>query len=371
MRTDHCRLREFKLNCGYRAVSLENQLLSITLLPEKGADIYSLVYKPRKMDVLWKSPWGLKKPGNSKVTADSNTEAAWLDHYEGGWQEIFPNGGDACTYKGAPLNFHGEASTLPWDYTVIKNVGSRITVQFSVRLYRSPFLLRRSVTIEKHLPSACFEETLVNEGEEDMHLMWGHHPAYGQPFLSGDCRVQVSARTFQAHDPETAPTSRVVAGSSNAWPMAVGKGGGTVDLRIVPGPEHRVAEMGYLCDLEEGWYGLTNQKAGFGVGLAWPKEIFKYLWFWQELRGSFGYPWYGRCYVMAIEPFTSIPGSGLVKAIEKGTAPILAAGSRLEVQLAATFFESSGEIQTISTDGTVKLRTGNLQKARARGRRKG
>lgn len=58
-----------------------------------------------------------------------------------------------------------------------------------------------------------------------------------------------------------------------------------------------------------------------------------------------------------MEPFTSVPGMGLAKAIENGTAPILAAGSSLKVQLAAVFFEGGGEIETISTDGTAKLRT--------------
>ena len=366
MRTEDCRLREFKLESGYRAVSLENQFVSITLLPEKGADIYSLVYKPKKMDVLWKAPWGLKKTGTGIPTAGSNTEIVWMDHYEGGWQEILPNGGNACVYKGAPLNFHGEASTLPWDYTVIRKSSSRITVEFTVRLYRSPFLLRRSVTIEKNLPGVLLDETLLNEAEEDMHFMWGHHPALGQPFLSGDCRVHARARTFRTFEAENTPPCRIPGGTSSAWPIALGKDGQSVDLSIVPSAANRTSEMGYLCDLEEGWYGITNQKLGFGFGLAWPKEIFRYLWFWQELRGSFGYPWYGRCYVMAMEPFTSIPGTGLAEAVAGGIAPMLAPGAKLQANLAAVFYEGSGEVESISIDGNAKLHSTNPRSARKR-----
>jgi hypothetical protein len=357
MRTEDCRLREFKLKSGYHAVSLENQFVSITLLPEKGADICSLVYKPKKMDVLWKAPWGMKKIGTGMATAGSNTEVVWMDHYEGGWQEIFPNGGNACVYRGAPLNFHGEASTLPWDYTVVRKSSSRITVEFLVRLYRSPFLLRRSLTIEKNLPAVIFDATLLNEAEEEMHFMWGQHPALGQPFLSGDCRIHARARTFCTYKAENTPPSRIPGGTSSAWPMAIGKDGQSVDLSVVPGPEVRVSEMGYLCDLEEGWYGITNQKLGFGFGLAWPKEVFRYLWFWQELRGSFGYPWYGRCYVMAVEPFTSIPGTGLAEAVAAGTAPVLGAGEKLQANLAAVFYEGSGEVENISVDGSVQIRS--------------
>jgi len=78
------------------------------------------------------------------------------------------------------------------------------------------------------------------------------------------------------------------------------------------------------------------------------------VWFWQELRGSFGYPWYGRCYVMAVEPFTSVPGCGLERAIAAGTAPVLAAGAKTEASLAAVFFEDA-EVRSITNSGQVTV----------------
>ena len=351
-----CSLVEHVIGRSFRALTIENQFLSVTLLPDKGADIYALRFKPRNVDVLWKSPWGLKAPGFGTPSFGASTETAWLENYEGGWQEIFPNGGDACVYKGAPLNFHGEASTLPWDYTVRQNDSSKVTVDFVVRLYRSPFLLRRSLTVERSLPAILLEETIENQGEEDLHFMWGHHPAFGEPFLRGGCKLYVPAGRFLAHDVEISSNSRLAPSASGLWPVLHGKSGHSVDLSIVPPAGERVTEFGYLCDLEEGWYGLSNPALGFGVGMAWSKEVFPYLWFWQELRGSFGYPWYGHCYVMAVEPFNSIPGSGLIKAMEGGTAPILRAGSKLEARLSAVFFEA-GEPLSISTEGSARMRS--------------
>jgi hypothetical protein len=113
-----------------------------------------------------------------------------------------------------------------------------------------------------------------------------------------------------------------------------------------------VTEFGYLTELEEGWYALSNPLLGVGFGLAWPKAIFPYVWFWQELRGSFGFPWYGRSYVMAVEPFTSIPGSGLERAIAAGTSPVLAAGAKIEASFAAVLFEGAA-VKSVSTDGRV------------------
>lgn len=339
---------------GMRAVTISNAFLSTTILPEKGADIYSLVDKQRSLDVLWKSPWGLRRPG-SGVAVAATTEEAWLEHYGGGWQEIFPNGGDGCVYRGANLSFHGEASVVPWDYAVRRKAAAGVSVEFTVALARSPFQLRRTVSVERALAALLIDERIENRGEEDLHYMWGHHPAFGAPFLDDGSRLQIPARTFLAHDVEISPSCRIPAGARGRWPVMDGKAGVAVDLSVVPPATERVTEFGYLGDLDEGWYGLTNPSLNAGFGLAWPKNIFPYLWFWQELRGSFGYPWYGRCYVMAVEPFTSIPGVGLAKAVEAGTAPVLPAGASVEARLAAALFEA-GEVESVSLEGVARVR---------------
>lgn len=355
--SDACRLSETMLRSGHRAVTLENNSVAVTLLPEKGAEIYSLVYKPRAMDVLWKSPWGLAPRVSGLAFAGGNTEAAWMDRYGGGWQEIFPNGGDECVYRNAPLNFHGEASIQPWDYTVQSRDSSCVAVEFTVALRRSPFRMRRTVILERNLAGLQMRESITNNSEEDLHYMWGHHPALGDPFLSGDCVLHVPARTFLNHSVEISPHTRIPAGAKGQWPVVKGKGGGPVDLSRVPlNSQDRVTEFGYICDLEDGWYGMTSRQHGFGFGLAWPRDVFPYLWFWQELRGSLGYPWYGCCRVMAVEPFSSIPGSGLINAIDAGTAPVLRAGAQVNANLAAIFYEArQGDLRSISTSAIAQF----------------
>src|SRR5262245_53668111 len=107
MPTSPCAVEVDKLANGIEAVTLSSPSVRVTVLANKGADIYSLVHRKSGIDVLWKSPLGLRAPAHGWFTADS--QAAWLEMYEGGWQEIFPNGGDACQYKGVELNFHGES----------------------------------------------------------------------------------------------------------------------------------------------------------------------------------------------------------------------------------------------------------------------
>ena len=117
-----CSVQERRLDRDVRALRIENDLLAATVLIDKGADIYQLIYKPRDLDVLWKTPWGLRNPRTAQSTFTSTV--AWLETCAGGWQEIFPSGGGPCVYKGVELNFHGESSVAAWEYTVVETGGN-------------------------------------------------------------------------------------------------------------------------------------------------------------------------------------------------------------------------------------------------------
>lgn len=78
--------------------------------------------------------------------------------------------------------------------------------------------------------------------------------------------------------------------------------------------------MGYLSDFEQGRYLLTAASLGLSAEVSWDHKMFPHLRYWLEWGGSKEYPFYGRCRVAAFEPFSSIPGLGLVRAIERGTA---------------------------------------------------
>ncbi|HET8522829.1 MAG TPA: DUF4432 family protein [Thermomicrobiales bacterium] len=357
---DRCRAEEVTLPNGMRAIDIENGLLTATVLPDKGADIYRLIYKPAGIDVLWKSPWGLRRPG-AGVASAFQTEVAWIDAYEGGWQEIFPSGGGPCVYKGVELNYHGEASMAGWEAEITSPGGDVAEARFTVRLARSPFRLERVMRVERGTPVLALKERITNEAGEPMDYMWGHHPAFGAPFLSGACRIDTNARTLIADDAYAPPANPLALGARYAWPVVNGNGGET-DLSIVPGDEERRALLGYFADYDgpDAWFGLTNEELGFGVGMVWPVSAFPHAWFWQEMHASPGFPWYKGVYVMAIEPSTSYPGQGLVNAIEKtGTHRTLAPGASAEAELRAVFYEAPHGITAIDRDGNVMRRGGS------------
>ena len=350
-----CSASEQTLGTSFQTLLVQNDLLAATILVDKGADIYELIYKPRGVDVLFKTPWGIKDQGRG-VSSTFNSASAWLENYPGGWQGLFPNGGDPCTYKGVELNFHGEASTAAWEHEIIEAGGDSAEVCLTARLYRSPFRVERTMRVEAGNPSLTLRERIINEGGEAMDYMWGHHPAYGAPFLSAACRIDIGARAFQADDGYVGLANPLEPGYSYTWPMAE-RDGETTDMSRVPGQDTPRDVFAYFQDFEAGWYGITNTELGFGIGLVWPTEVFPYAWFWQEMHASGGFPWYRSAYVMAIEPFSSYPGQGLVAVMDKtGTHRTLGPGESVEAKLLAVFYESTTGIQRIDENGTVVLR---------------
>ncbi|MDB5058667.1 MAG: uncharacterized protein JWO59_2139, partial [Chloroflexi bacterium] len=286
----------------------------------------------------------------------ADSEANWLEHYEGGWQVLFPNGGSGCLYKGAEMPFHGEASTLPWQYEMLEEAANTLRLRLSVRLCRSPFRIERELTIRDGEPTLQLWERVTNEGGEPLAAMWSHHPAFGEPFLGPACVVDSGARTVWADPAYTTAGSRLKPGSRSTWPAGIGQDGEPVDLRVVP----QVADtMAYLGDFEEGWFALSNPDLGFGVAQAWPVDVLPHAWFWQEMRSNSGFPWYRSAYTMAIEPASSIPGGGLVKVMETtGTHLMLEPGESRELTLTTAFFDLAGAIgvEHAGMDGRVILR---------------
>jgi len=346
--------KEITLERNVPAVKLENDKIAITILPDKGADIYQWIHKGTGVDVLWKSPWGLRKPG-AGIPSSFQSSVTWIEWYPGGWQVLFPSGGGPCDYKGVELSFHGEASSIFWDVADLGSSKQEAWVRLTTRLARSPFTLTRDMVLEKDASSFLMRESIRNDGGEPMDYVWGHHPAYGAPFLSEDCRIDTNARTLQADDTYDPPACPWELGKSYDWPK-VEREGASTDLSAVPGKDDTRGSMGYLGDFDSvAWYGITNTRLGIGAGLAWRTDDFPYAWFWQEMHASPGFPWYKGVYVMAIEPSTTNVGQGLVAAMEKnGSHRTLQPGETRVAEIRAVLYDSATGISGIDMDGNVR-----------------
>jgi galactose mutarotase-like enzyme len=328
-----CRISESVFR-GLGCVTLENQLIRVSVAADKGADIYEFLHKPTDTEFLLRTPLGLRRQPATLPTINLR-EGSFSDFYEGGWQELLPVAGDfPSESKGAQFGQHGEVALLPWSYRINEDTPERISITFSVDTTRTPFHLDRTMILEDGEPALQIRETLRNDGDEPLEFMWAHHPAFGWPFLEEGCRIDLPPCEVIVLGSEAPSTSRLVEQDSE-WPQVRGKNGKMVDLSQMPGPEAKAHDLAFLRGFAQGKYSIANPRSDLSFQLTWENKVFPYLWYWQVTRGAFGYPWYGNTYNLALEPHSSLFPM-LERAIEQHHTIKLDAGIELSTELEAS-----------------------------------
>jgi len=350
-RNSGCRISLDYTYKGMRIAYLENELVRVGILLDKGADIFDFTHKPRDLNFLWQSPIPMRKPF---VATSALPEGAFHDYFFGGWQEVLPSAGWASEpYLGTYQGLHGEVALLPFEAQIIEDSPEQVVLRAQARLYRSPLLLERVMSLKRDVGALFIKERLVNEAPVEFAVMWGHHPSFGEPFLDESCVVQTTA-----HKVEVAPFHPNGLWDRDAeydFPMVKNRRTGELqDISRVLPKSTKSADVVFFKELDEGWYALTNRTLGVGFGMAWDNSLFKYLWMWQVYGGHDDYPWYGRTYNCALEPFTSYPPAGVKNAIDNGTALWLAPSQIVETELVAVAYEGEG-VARITRDGRVEL----------------
>ena len=333
-----CQITEFA-HLGYDALVLENDELRIILLPGKGSDVIQFIYKRLEMDFMWASQPGLQPAG--VVNTSVGSDITFLDNYPGGWQEILPNFGDPCQYKNTTLRLHDEVSMLPWNYAIVEDEPQCVSVRLEVRCVLTPFRIRKTLTLR---PGCVLEiaEKVTNESTETMDCTWGHHPAFGAPFLDETCRVVVPPCRLRTQEEYVSPNSRLEKGQDCEWPIVRGRNGEQIDLSAVPDKAAHSHDMAYLYGFDRGWYALFNEGRKIGFGMSWDAEIFKHLWFWQVYGGWHGPPWHGKSYNIGLEPVSSYPQS-LTGAIKSGSQLVFGPGESIQTDLQVTVISNLEE----------------------------
>ena len=311
---------------GWEGLVLESDHLRVTVLPGKGADIVELVHVPTGTDALFKAPWGLLPPGEPPREEAEGLE--FIGNYEGGWQELLPNANDACSYGGVELPFHGEVALLQWE---AEELDER-SVRLGVRCRGLPLALERVMRVERDRAELVVEGTVTNEGAERVPFVWGHHLVLGAPFLEAGCTLELPAETIVTADQVWEETARLEPAQRSTWPDARLRGGGTVDLRQVPGPEAGSHDDLFVGDFSEGRARVLNPRLGLAFNLTWDAAVFPWVVLWQPYGGARAKPLRGS-YALGVEPWTS--RLTLEEAVEAGEATELRGGARFETTIRA------------------------------------
>ena len=322
---------------GMKVIFLENEYLSIGIVADRGSDIFEFKYKPLDLDFLLRLSKGIKNPVH-EFSQMRNTANQFEDYYYGGWQEILPNS-PSFNYRGAMLGLHGEISLIPWKYAILKDSDEEVAVKFWTRPLRIPLLIEKILSMNKDDSKLRITESLTNEGNTHLDIMWGHHIAFGLPFLKNGASVETNAKTLEA-EPSIADPRKIKSGKLFTWPMAENIHGKTEDVSKIPPVETEpYRDLYYLKGYDtKAFYTIKNEKENIGFSLTWDGDLFKCLWLWQERFATLDFPWWGKCFTAALEPWTSCYTTDPQEAIERREWLHLEAGQIINTQLTAGAF---------------------------------
>lgn len=286
---------------GWELVVLDSPQATVSVVPGKGGDILGYRWRDGDVEVLWRSPWGLRPRGSAPTAGDS--AATLIEWYPGGWQVMLPNGGDEVEAYGTTWGMHGEAWLAPFEAAEVDG-----GVELRTRLLRSPLEVVRLVQLVGGTLSVT--ETVTNVGQHAITGVWGHHPAFGAPLVAAGAVLACGARRVVVDDVRTTAAGDLAVAGEGAWPHVPGRHGGEVDLRAVPAGGPPCERMAYLTGFDRGWASITNDALGLRARLDWDAVVFPHAWLWTELHASPGFPWFGAVDVLAVEPCSSYPAQG-------------------------------------------------------------
>jgi galactose mutarotase-like enzyme len=304
---------------GFQACTLENEFLRVTVLPQVGAKIHQMIFKPADRDLLYHHP----RVEVRQPVFGGNVDNWWT----GGIDEGLPTGAP-CVVDGEELPYLGEAWSMPWTARQV----SSTAVTFSRDGVITPFHVERSMELEPGKPFVRMRHRVTNTGTVPFPLLWGIHP--GLP-LGPATRIEIPARLGVIQD--SWPGDRLgPSGSTYPWPQC--------ELTEPATAPPHTWDMHYATELTAGWLAVWDAQWQSGFGMTFPQETFRCVWVWLVNGG-----WRG-IHCVAVEPWTGYPYA-LNEAIAAGHARELAPGDSLTAETRLIGFATSTAVCGFDEDG--------------------
>ena len=275
------------------SIVLENDCLRAEIVPGAGARTASLLYKPKRTDLLWNNP----NPTHAPVRY-----AQPFPEGEGaGFDEMFPTINE-CIYpdfpwKGAEMPDHGEVWALPWHVEMCKD-----SVLFSVNGVRLPYRLSKRIWLDGSVLKAVY--SAENPTPHAMPFLYASHPLFN---VSPGDRIIVP-------DNLKAITNAV---SSVALPDYGKELPWSDEFAVMPVKTSTGYKKYYFTEKNtEGWSALRRQALGFEIKMSCSADKLPWLGIWMNEGG-----WADQ-YNLALEP-ASASMDDLIAARSYGCESIL------------------------------------------------
>jgi len=323
------------LNWRYRdlqVIRLENEFITIDVLPELGAKIYNFIHRASNRNLLWHNP--------SIPPARQPIGTKFDDVWSGGWDELMPNDIPTPAYGNEMLPDHGEIWSQPSEWQIKANETSVRFLNFGHVL---PTVFEKTISLLPEESHCTIKYRLTNMGPRPIDFLWNIHPAMA---ISPATRLDVPAVRGIV---EKWGTDHFEAGTEYNWPTVVDRSGREVDMTRVLPPESNLADHHYLPDVSQGWYAVTDTQMKIGFGLSFPTNIFPNLWLFRTFGG------WRALYTLILEVSNGL-SFDLALARQKGQCGHLDAGQVVEAEIKAVAYSGYASVERINPDGSIQAR---------------
>lgn len=285
---------------GRQAVSIENEVLRVTVLKE-GGHIAEVLHKKSGVNPLWVPQWHSIEPSQFDSGrhpefgdgADSRLLAGIMGHNL--CLDIF--GGPSDEEAAAGLTAHGEASLV--EYAMETRSGALV---MQARLPMAALDVHRRLEL-------CGDVVLVRERVHnltacDRPIGWTQHVTLAPPFLQhGETEFHTSATRSKVFESQFGPADYLSAGAIFDWPDAPAIDGSAVDLRVYSTRSSSSAYTAHLSDpaRAHAFFVAFTPTLGLAFGYRWKPSDFPWLGIWEENRSRPHSPWNGQAVTCGME----------------------------------------------------------------------
>jgi len=265
-----------------RAITIESSHVTAQFLPDIGAKMCSLVYKPRDLELLVQRPNAAYRVAPYDGDYVGEGECSGLD-------DMFPSI-DRCFYekdpwRGTPIPDHGEVWSIPWDCTVAEEL-----IHFATYGVRFPYRLEKWISFHD-ATTMHTSYRLTNLSPFDFDFMWAAHPMF---ILEEGAELRLPAGVEKVVTAISTTDTYGRYGDELDWPIASLTAGGVLDLRrIRPKTVRDMGKYFIKGKMPEGWCEVTYPQSGLTLRLDFPVEQVPYLAIlpneggWQDLYNIF------------------------------------------------------------------------------------
>lgn len=285
---------------GIKILVIENDHLSVSIVPALGGKLLSIFNKKLLKEFVWV---------NKQLLLKSNVPGADYDsNFLGGIDELIPND-QPENIDGINYPDHGELWTTPLRYEIENN-----QIKLHGILPKSQLYYSKIIELNNDHPVITFNYSIKNESNKQRHFLWKLHAALR--INPGD-KLLTSAINGQVVDLDY---SRYKTLEPFKWPLIENTDAGVIPIK------NNSIDFFYLYEIPTGNMMLQSADEDQLFCYSYDTKIFPYQWYFASYGGFLNH------YTAILEPCTNMPMI-VNDAIEKKQSSMLKPGETLNTQV--------------------------------------